>query len=90
MALELRWDFRVPQGLRSLPDSERRLVIRAILSLLEDPRPRGARSLPGKPTWFRLEEGPFSLVYAIDPKESTLTVYGVSREGELLGPDPGE
>jgi mRNA-degrading endonuclease RelE of RelBE toxin-antitoxin system len=90
MALELRWEFRVPEGLRALPDSERRLVIRTILSLLEDPRPRGARALPGKPTWFRLSEGPFSLVYAIDLQESTLTVYGVSRDGELLGPDPGE
>jgi mRNA-degrading endonuclease RelE of RelBE toxin-antitoxin system len=88
MALELRWDFRVPEGLRALPDSERRLVTRTILSLLEDPWPRGACSLPGKPTWFRLEEGPFSLVYALDPEESALTVYGVTKDGELLGPDP--
>lgn len=87
MALELRWDLRVPEGLRSLAESERRRVVRTILSLVDDPQPPGARSLPGKPSWFRLDDGPFSVLYAVDRPDSTLTVYGVTKDGELLGPD---
>jgi len=87
MPLELRWDLRVPQGLRSLPESERLRVVRAILSLVEDPQPPGSRSLPGKPNWFRLDDGRFCILYAVDRVDSTLTIYAVTRDGELLEPD---
>ena len=87
MKLELRWDLRVPKALRSLSGSERGRVVNTILSLVDDPTPPGARSLPGKPDWFRLDDGPFCLLYAIDAASSTVTVYAVMRHGELLGPD---
>lgn len=87
MPLELRWDLRVPEGLRSLPEIERRRVVNLMLSLVEDPEPPGARSLPGKPNWFRLDDGPFRLLYAVDVEDATVTVYAVMKEGELLGPD---
>ncbi len=87
MRLELRWDLRVPEGLRALPRSERLRVTQLILSLPEDPQPPASRSLPGKPSWFRLDDGPFTILYAIDATDATLTVYAVTREGELLGPD---
>ena len=87
MSLELRWDLRLPQGLRTLPDSERRRVVEIILSLVDDPKPIGARALPGKPNWFRLDEGHFRVHYAIDSIDSTLTIYAVTKDGELLGPD---
>jgi len=86
MALELRWDDRVPEGLRSLPEVERRRVLRMTLALADDPTPAGARPLPGKPQWFRLQDGPFSILYAIDTMDSTLTVYAVTQDDELLGP----
>ncbi|MGD0110628.1 MAG: hypothetical protein ABSD48_02080 [Armatimonadota bacterium] len=87
MALELRWDARVPEGLRPLPEVERRRVLRTILALADDLTPAGARPLPGKPQWFRLQDGPFSILYAMDAADSTLTVYAVTQDGELLGPD---
>ncbi len=88
MRLELRWDDRVPAALRLLPDPERRRVTGALLSLQEDPQPPAARPLPGKPTWFRLVSGRFSVLYAIDGPSATLTVYEVTRDGEPLGSDP--
>ncbi len=87
MALELRWDLRVPKGLQSLSASERRRVVRMILSLADDPEPLGAISLPGKPNWFRLDDGPFCLLYAIDRKDATLTIYAVTKDGEPLTPE---
>ncbi len=87
MPFELRWDLRVPEGLRSLPEVERRRVVNLMLSLVEDPEPPDSRSLPGKPHWFRLDEGPFRLLYAIDTIDATVTIYAVMKDGELLGTD---
>ncbi len=85
MSLELRWDLRVPVGLRSLSQAERRRVTETILSLADDPMPSAARSLPGKPQWFRLDDGPFCILYALDATDSVVTVYVVSKDGRPLG-----
>ncbi len=87
MRLELRWDLRVPDALRALPDGERRRVLVTILALEDDPQPPATRSLPGKPSWFRLDEGRFCVLYAIDSVDSTLTIYAVTKDGEVLGPE---
>jgi mRNA-degrading endonuclease RelE of RelBE toxin-antitoxin system len=87
MQWTLAWDPRVPEGLRALPAAERQRVLSTILSLADDPMPAGARSLPGKPHWFRLDDGPFCILYAVDRVESSVTVYAVMKDEELLGPD---
>lgn len=84
MRLELRWEERVPRGLRTLPPADRRWVTETILSLVDNPRPPGARPLPGKPQWFRLQLGPFGILYAVHSVDSTVTVYAVTRDGEPL------
>jgi len=82
----LAWDPRVPEGLRGLPPAERQRLLATILSLADDPTPAGARSLPGKPSWFRLDDGPFCILYAVDRLDSSVTVYAVTKDDELLGP----
>ena len=90
MQLELCWEPRVPKGLRTLSYPERRRVVATILSLLDDPEPPGVRPLPGKPTWFRLQDGPFGLVYALDLQSATLTIYIVTKNREPLGAEDDE
>jgi mRNA-degrading endonuclease RelE of RelBE toxin-antitoxin system len=86
MPLELRWDLRVPEGLCSLPEVERRRVVNTMLSLVEHPEPPGSRPLPAKPHWFRLDDGHFRFLYVIDLVDATVTTYAVMKDGELLGP----
>jgi mRNA-degrading endonuclease RelE of RelBE toxin-antitoxin system len=84
--LEVVWDLRVPEVLRRLAPSERRRAVSVILSLADEPTPPRARSLPGKPNCFRLRDGRLGFIYVLDPPTATVTVYAVTRDGELLEP----
>jgi mRNA-degrading endonuclease RelE of RelBE toxin-antitoxin system len=81
------WDLRVPAALRHLAPGDRRRAVGLVLSLADDPTPPKARALPGKPNCYRLSDGRLGIIYAIDPPTATVTVYVVTMDGELLGPD---
>jgi mRNA-degrading endonuclease RelE of RelBE toxin-antitoxin system len=88
MRYEVFWDPRVPQGLRSLPEAERKRVVGRILSLSDEPVPSEARRLSRPPSGaFRLDDGRFRLLYVVDARIRTVTIYAVLKDGELLNPD---
>jgi len=84
MTCDVRWDVRVPEGLRGLPPEERRQVVAAILSLADEPVPAGARPLGEPPGPFRLVLGRFWIVYVFDPRSNAVIVYQVLKDGQLL------
>ena len=57
------------------------IVATAISSLEKQPRPRGARKLAESSLW-RIRVRSFRVVYAIDDKQSLVTVVLVARRAE--------
>ena len=86
MPYEARWDPRVPEGLRTLPEPERKRVVSAILALADEPAPVSARQLPRPRGALRLEAARFSILYVLDSRAHTVIVYAVLKDGVLLNP----
>ena len=57
-------------------------VDRRVLTLADDPRPHGAKPLKGrlKGLW-RVRAGEHRIVYAVDDRARTVTVYAVGPRG---------
>ena len=53
-----------------------------ILSLEENPRPRGVKRLSGREE-YRLRVGDYRILYLIDDKRSTVTVIAVGHRREV-------
>ena len=65
-----------------LPASIHARISRRILSLEDNPRPRGARKLSGRDE-YRLRVGDYRVLYAIDDKTCLVTVFAVGQRGEV-------
>ena len=82
-----RYDvFIKPSALKELEavDSkkDRQRIVRAILSLAEDPRPSGCRKLSGKDK-YRIRSGQYRIVYAIEDAIFVVTIVKVGHRGEV-------
>ena len=82
-----RYDvFIKPSALKELEavDSKkkRQRIVRAILSLTEDPRPVGCRKLSGKDK-YRIRSGQYRIVYAIQDAVLVVTIVKVGHRGEV-------
>ncbi|MFB3880427.1 MAG: hypothetical protein ACE149_04145 [Armatimonadota bacterium] len=86
MRLELNWDVDVPRVMRQVADDERRHLVHAIFSLVDDPIPACAEP-SAKPNWYSIAEGAFRILYLIDSVEGSLTIIAIMKDGEWLNPD---
>ncbi len=59
--------------IKQLPKRDQRRVIKAIESLAEQPRPRGARKLIGAEDAYRIRVGDYRIVYQL--ADDVLTVF---------------
>jgi mRNA interferase RelE/StbE len=66
----------------ALPDAVRRLVVRRILALADDPRPHGSQKLAGDDK-YRLRQGDWRIVYTIDDDVVTVTVVRVAHRSDV-------
>lgn len=57
-------------------------ISRRILSLEDNPRPRGARKFSGRDE-YRLRVGDYRVLYTIDDKTCAVTVFAVGHRGEV-------
>jgi mRNA interferase RelE/StbE len=78
--IELR--RRVQKALDKLPKSDFQAVIEAIKSLAEKPRPRGIEKVKSMGLW-RIRQGDYRIIYAIDDKESLVTIVRVGHRREI-------
>jgi mRNA interferase RelE/StbE len=65
-----------------LPTTVHHRLSQRILSLEENPRPRGARKLSGKEE-YRLRIGAYRILYAIDDIERVVTIVAVGHRREV-------
>lgn len=62
---------------------ERQRVVRRIQGLAADPRPFGAEKLAGQVNRYRVRQGRYRIVYAIDDDGDTVTVFKVAHRKEV-------
>ena len=72
---------RAVKDIASLPKNYSRLVSQHIDDLQDDPRPPGAKKLRGS-TDYRLRVGTYRILYDINDKSQTITVYRVKHRCE--------
>ena len=72
------------KDMAALHPKVRAAVDRRILALGEDPRPHGCKPLKGRHKGFwRVRAGEHRIVYAVDDKAATVTVYAVGARGDI-------
>ncbi len=59
----------------------RRRVVGRIQDLANDPRPKGCRKLVGRER-YRVRQGAYRIVYAVDDRERTVLIVKVGRRGK--------
>lgn len=65
-----------------LPVDLRRLVVRRILALADDPRPHGSQKLTGEDK-HRIRQGDYRIVYTIEDAGVTVTVVRVAHRSDV-------
>lgn len=78
--IELR--KRAQRGLDKLPKADFPAVIEAVKALAQTPRPRGTEKVKSTGLW-RIRQGDYRIIYAIDDKESLVTIVRVGHRREI-------
>lgn len=65
-----------------LPSRIRRLVVRRILALADDPRPHGSQKIAGDDK-YRIRQGDYRVVYTIQDAIVTVTVVRVAHRSDV-------
>jgi mRNA interferase RelE/StbE len=72
----------VQKDLDGIPKKELTKILTRIKSLAGEPRPQGCEKLTGQGR-YRLRQGRYRIVYAIQDKERTVTVVKVGHRKEI-------
>ena len=70
------------RSLDRLPKNDFHAVVGAIRGLAQEPRPRGIEKVKSTGLW-RIRQGDYRIVYAIDDKERLVTVVRVGHRREI-------
>ncbi len=73
---------RAEKRLSRLPAGEYERVLRAVMSLAEDPRPRNCRKLQGREGW-RIRVGDYRAVYEIDDTAREVLVVALGHRKDV-------
>jgi mRNA interferase RelE/StbE len=79
---ELRFKPSVAKDLRNLPKQEVQRIMKCIEALRDDPRAPGCTKLSGVDL-YRVRQGAYRVVYAIDDDTVTVEVVRVGHRGDV-------
>jgi mRNA interferase RelE/StbE len=65
-----------------LPEAIRRLLVRRIRALGDEPRPPGSRKLSGR-EGYRIRQGEYRVVYTVDDATRVVTVVRVAHRSDV-------
>lgn len=66
-----------------VPKKERQRIARKISALAREPRPRGCEKLSGQGDWYRVRQGRYRIVYAIDDARLLVDVVKIGHRKEV-------
>lgn len=82
----MRYEVRILQAaereMDKLPSTVHSRISKRLLSLEDNPRPRGTKKLSGRDE-YRLRIGDYRVLYTIDDKNSVVTVFAVGHRREV-------
>lgn len=67
---------------------DRQRVVRRILALADEPRPRGCEKLTGSTDVNRVRQGPYRILYVVDDAARTVDVLKVGHRREVYRRGP--
>lgn len=68
---------------KKLPQPARRRVVAAIESLVQDPRPHGAKKLVGEQTAWRVRVGDYRIIYDVVDEQLLVTVVRAAHRRDV-------
>ncbi len=84
---EIRITAKAAKELDGLPrKADRAAVVRRILALADDPRPPGCRKLSGVDDLYRIRQGPYRIVYAVEDDRLIVIVVRIADRKEAYRP----
>ena len=84
MSHEVRIVPSAEKEMNRLPTTVYARLSKRILSLQDNPRPRGVRKLSGREE-YRLRVGNYRILYAIDDRNHIVTIMAVGHRREVYG-----
>ena len=82
MKYEVRIISAAEREMDKLPTPVHMRISRRILSLEDNPRPRGAKKLSGREE-YRLRVGDYRVLYTIDDDGCMVTIFAVGHQREV-------
>jgi mRNA interferase RelE/StbE len=79
---ELRVKPTVAKDLRGLPKADVKRIVKRMQGLCDDPRAPGCEKLSGQEL-YRVRQGVYRIVYAIDDHQVIVEVIRVGHRGEV-------
>jgi mRNA interferase RelE/StbE len=74
----------VEKEMNRLPAAVHARLSRRILSLEDNPRPRGLKKLSGREE-YRLRVGDYRILYIVDDRKHIVTIFAVGHRREVYG-----
>ena len=68
---------------RALPREDQKRLARAMLTLAEDPQPRGSRKLSGYDDVFRIRIGKYRVLYSFDEGRLVILILKVGHRRDV-------
>ncbi len=84
MSYQVRIVRSAEKEMERLPATVHARLSKRILSLEENPRPRGVKKLSGRED-YRLRVGDYRILYAIDDGNHTVTIVAIGHRREVYG-----
>jgi mRNA interferase RelE/StbE len=63
--------------LKGLPKNDQRRLVKSIMALGDDPRPRGSRKLSGYDDVFRVRVGRYRVLYSVDDEHIIVIILKI-------------
>jgi mRNA interferase RelE/StbE len=83
MKYTVRLNARVGKLLNRLPPDMRRRLVRRLVALEDNPRPRGVEKLAGVEELYRVRVGTYRIVYAIRDRELVVVIVRVGHRRDV-------
>jgi len=84
LSYEVRIISSAEKEMNRLPKTVHARLSKKILSLEDNPRPRGVRKLGGREE-YRLRVGDYRILYTIDDRNHIVTILAVGHRREVYG-----
>ena len=79
----LRVSALAEKQLKAMPPDDQTRLLRSILRLSDDPRPRGCRKLHGSLNTYRMRVGYYRIVYAIEDARLLVLVIKLGHRKDI-------